>query len=176
MNEMQLWLIRETDALIVASNTTVTILAFLVGFSLLYYLYIKQLFASSRSYIRLVLIGTMLEAFGWGAHRLYYTAWRGIRDAIANGGYSIETLETLKTINVWLLKHSYLSLVPTVVIIVGLGLVITPILAPILDATDAKKPMDRILTMEEIRSRHRKNCMISLWFVVSLFWLIYWMV
>ena len=139
----QEWILNQTDQLLAASNFTVFIV--LAIFSITIFVTIMKLKVSGKTDLLLILTGTMLEAIGWGLHRLYYGVVNAYRVA-----------EDLQIYN-FLYEHRYISLFPMLLVYIGLILILSTIISIITHSSSIKK-----------------NIAVATAAVLAISWLAYW--
>ena len=107
------WLLPHVDNFVAAANFTTVVLMVILG-SVATYMLISREY-THESDIRTILLGVAIEAYAWGLHRLYWGTWRTLRA----WGYD--------DWNVWFVNHSFLSLIPASLVMLGLGFILAPL-------------------------------------------------
>jgi hypothetical protein len=107
------WLFPYVDTVVAAANFTTVVMMVLVGAISTYLLVSKEFDHSSD--IKTILLGVTIEAYAWGLHRLYWGTWRVLR----SWGHD--------DWNQWFVNHSFLSLIPSTLVLVGLSFILAPV-------------------------------------------------
>lgn len=141
--ETSVWMLNQTDQLLAASNFTAFIILSALGIIILST--IRKLKLTGKTDLFWILLGVMLEAFGWSLHRLYY--------GVLNTYKLYEDMQAYNFIH----DHRYISLIPMLLVYAGLILILSTVVSVATHSTS------RI-----------KNTMVAAAIVISLSWLSYW--
>lgn len=106
------WLVDNTDSLVAAANFTAVLYLLLLSV-ITAGLLVRNTFENSTG-IKLILVGVALEAFAWAVHRSYWGTWRLVREW------------ELKEWDQWFVTNGYLALIPSALVLTGIGLILTP--------------------------------------------------
>ena len=141
--EIDIWLQANVDQLLAASNFTVATYMIVLGTTIIYFLINVKL--TGKTDLFYMLIGVVLESYGWAVHRIYW----GLR--------RVSSLYDNDHMLKWFLDHAYIGLIPALMIIIGLVLILGPMLSFAIGTNNRKK-----------------FYFITLIFIMSTWWFTYW--